>query len=95
MNNIDIAKQYFAVSNISDFNKIAELFSETSTYSSQNTGLYLWVRNIIEMQKWFHGSFEKLNWKVLEFVEEKPWIIRTDFEFSWVKDGEKIAAYEA
>lgn len=42
------------------------------------------------MQKVFHKSFEKLEWKVQAIEEEKPWIVRIDFGFEWVKDWEEI-----
>ncbi len=90
MKNIEIAQKYFEYSNMSDFNKITELFSETSTYSSQNTWLYLWVVSIIEMQKRFHGSYEYLNWNIINIKEEKPWIVKIDFEFNGIKDWWKI-----
>jgi hypothetical protein len=90
MENIKIAQKYFEVSNISDFDQICELFSETSTYSSQNTGLYLWTHDIIEMQKWFHASFENLNWEIKEIQEEKAGIIKVDFIFTGVRQWEKI-----
>ena len=90
MNPIQLTKQYFTVSNNSDFTEIEKLFATNSTYSSQNTWLYLWVDNIIAMQTDFHKSFEKLEWKVQTIEEEKPWIVRVDFDFEWVKDGEKI-----
>jgi hypothetical protein len=70
MNNIEIGKKYFEYSNISDFDKITELFSEAFTYSFQNTWLYLGAENIISMQREFHLSFESLNWKVIDMQEE-------------------------
>lgn len=85
MNNIEVAQYYFDVSNESDFKKIASLFTDSSTYSSQNTGLYLWVDQIIAMQKPFHDSFETLCWEVTSISEEKPGIICAYFDFSWVK----------
>jgi hypothetical protein len=90
MENTQITQKYFEYSNLSDFEKIAGLLSHTSTYSSQNTGLYVWVDAIIKMQEVFHNSFESLHWNTIQALEEKPGIIRVDFEFTWVKDWEKI-----
>ena len=90
MNNTQIALKYFEVSNVSNFEEIEKLFHENITYSSQNTGLYVWVANIIEMQKKFHGSFESLEWKLWEVLEKKLWIVRVDFEFIWLKPWEEI-----
>lgn len=90
MENIEIAQNYFEYSNMSDFDKIAELFSSTSTYSSQNTWLYLGKVDIIKMQQVFHKSFESLNWNTIDVTEEKPWIVKINFEFTWIKQWEKI-----
>ena len=91
MTPIETALSYFEVSNISDFDRISELFTESSTYSSQNTGLYVWIDDIIAMQKTFHNSFERLNWEIKSISEEKPWIIRVDFDFSGTKkDWEEL-----
>jgi ketosteroid isomerase-like protein len=59
-----LTKHYFEVSNKSDFTEIEKLFTENATYSSQNTGLYLGIDDIVDMQRNFHRSFEKLEWKV-------------------------------
>ena len=77
MTNIQIALKYFEVSNVSNFEEIEKLFHENITYSSQNTGLYLWIPDIIEMQK-------KL-WIVrvdFEFIWLKPW---EEIRFSWIE----------
>ncbi len=91
MTPIDIAKYYFDASNESNFEKIEKLFSITSTYSSQNTGLYLWIEDIVNMQKKFHWNYEKLEWKIQEIVEEKPWIVRIDFDFVWIKKSDTVS----
>jgi len=90
MTNIQTVQQYFEYSNVSNFDKILELFTDTSTYSSQKTGLYVWAQDIIEMQKTFHASYNKLHWKVIRIDEEKPWIVKVDFLFTWLKQEEKI-----
>jgi len=91
MIHIETAQKYFKYSNDSNFDKISELFCDTSTYSSQNTGLYLGRKEIIKMQQVFHKSFEKLHWKVVDIIEEKPWIVKIDFEFTGIKLWEKIS----
>jgi len=90
MNPLQIAKKYFEVSNQSDFREISKLLNTSSTYSSQNTGLYLWVDDIIEMQKAFHESFESLNWDIIDIREEKLWIVKVNFVFKWLKKWEKV-----
>lgn len=72
MSEIKIVKKYFEVSNESNFFEIEKFFTDSSTYSSQNTGLYLGKEDIIAMQKKFHQSFSKLQWKIQELKEEKP-----------------------
>lgn len=91
MNSLEITKKYFQVSNKSDFSEIEKLLHTNCTYSSQNTGLYLWSQNILKMQKEFHWSFEKLVWNTREIVEEKEGIVRVAFDFLWTKNGEKIS----
>ena len=90
VNNTQIALKYFEVSNQSNFDEIEKLLHENATYSSQNTGLYLWIQDILDMQKSFHGSFESLEWKIIDSHEEKPGIIKVDFEFIWVKSWEEL-----
>ena len=80
-----IIKDYFNVSNESNFDEIEKYFTTASTYSSQNTGLYLWVEDILKMQKSFHNSFNKLHWDINEIKEIKAWIFLVDFNFVWEK----------
>jgi len=90
MTPLNIAQRYFEASNRSNFVEIWLLLSDSSTYSSQNTGLYLGREAIIEMQQNFHESFTSLQWDIKEIYEEKPGIICVDFEFIWVKQWEEI-----
>lgn len=93
MTALETAKLYFELSNKSDFDGIAKLFTGTTTYSSQTTGVYLGVEDIIKMQREFHGKFSALNWEV-NFVEEvKPGIVLFDYDFlATTKDGERVQA---
>ncbi len=92
LTNIEIAKKYFEVSNQSDFDAIGKLFTHSTTYSSQNTGLYLGVEDILAMQRSYHGSFQSLNWKINDIQEVKSGIIEIDFSFSGVTiDGDKVS----
>jgi len=91
MNNIEISKYYFELSNNSNISEIKNLFRENTTYSSSNTWLYLGVDNIIEMQYKFHSSFNKLNWFIDSIEEIRPWIMLINFTFNWIKNTwEKI-----
>ena len=83
--NIDLVNYYFELSNNSNIWEIEKLFTKSSTYNSKNTGLYLWVGNIIKMQKEFHWWFKKLNWEIIEIKEIKENIVKIDFKFDWIK----------
>jgi len=72
------------------FNHDYMVFALLELYFDKNTGLYLWIQDILDMQKSFHGSFESLEWKIIDSHEEKPGIIKVDFEFIWVKSWEEI-----
>lgn len=87
---LKVAKLYFDLSNKSDFDGIGELFTETTTYSSQTTGVYLGRDDILTMQKTFHGKFVSLEWKVNSVEEVKPGIVLFDYDFvGKMPDGKK------
>ena len=88
----EVAEKYFELSNKSDLDAIAELFTDTSTYRSQNTGTFTGRDEIIEMQKGFHSQYSSLNWKIDGFKEQDEGMLfdivfeRTTFE------GEKFTS---
>jgi hypothetical protein len=86
MTSLEIAKKYFELSNESNFDAMQNLFTDTTTYSSQATGIYLGAEQIIAMQKNFHGKYGSLNWKVNSIEEVKPGIVLFDYDFTAV-DG--------
>lgn len=81
MNNLDIAKLYFDLSNASDFEGITKLLSDKTSYISANTGSYTGVEEIIRMQKAFHGKFSSLKWTVNSIHETKNGVIVFDYDF--------------
>jgi len=88
---IEIAQHYFDLSNQRDLDGISELLTDTSTYSSENTGVYLGVDQIMAMKESFYDSFIAMHWEVHEVTEERPGVVRFAFTFSGTKaDGEKI-----
>jgi hypothetical protein len=90
---LEIAKLYFELSNKSDFAGIEELMTEATTYSSQTTGVYLGVSDILAMQKAFHGKFLSLKWLVNSVKEEKPGIVLFDYDsIGELPNGEKVEA---
>lgn len=91
MNAMETAKLYFVLSNKSDFDGIEKLFTDTTVYISQNTGEYIGKKDIIEMQRKFHGQFLSLNWHVNAVKEVESGLVLFDFDFVGKKpDGETI-----
>jgi hypothetical protein len=89
----DIALLYFDLSNKSDFKGIEALLTDTTTYSSQATGLYLGRKDIVTMQRHFHGSFSSLHWNINSIVELKSGIVLIDYSFVGKKpDGHTISS---
>jgi len=88
---LQLAKHYFALSNTSDMAGIRALMTPGTTYSSANTGVYLGVDQIMEMQTRFLESFETLSWDVTSAEEVRPGVVRFEFVLSGVKhDGEQV-----
>jgi hypothetical protein len=88
---LEIAQLYFDLSNKSDFNGIEKLFTDSTTYSSQATGLYLGREDILAMQRAFHGKFTSLQWRVNSVEEVRPGIVLFDYDFTGtLSSGEKI-----
>ncbi|HMS23712.1 MAG TPA: nuclear transport factor 2 family protein [Candidatus Saccharibacteria bacterium] len=89
MNVMETAKLYFELSNKSDFDNIEKLFTDKTVYISQATGEYVGKKDIIAMQRNFHGQFSSLNWRVTSVKEVKPGVILFDFDFvGEMLDGE-------
>lgn len=81
MQALKIAQLYFKLSNKSDFDGIEKLLTDSTTYSSAATGVYLGRDSIMEMQKAFHGKFTSLKWTVNSVEELKPGIVLFDYSF--------------
>jgi limonene-1,2-epoxide hydrolase len=91
MDAMETAKFYFELSNRSDFDNIKKLFTDSTVYISQTTGEYIGRKDIIAMQRKFHGQFLSLKWHVNSVKEVKPGVILLDFDFVGEKlDGEVI-----
>lgn len=87
---IDIANRYFELSNHSDFAEIEKLLNDSTTYSPQNTGIYLGKTSILNMQREFHGSFDKLAWTVNSTKEVGSGIFLFDYTFAGKKKSGEI-----
>ena len=93
MDSKEVAKKYFDLSNDSNFSEIAKLFTDTTVYTSQNTGEYIGADDIITMQKAFHGKFIKLNWTVNSINEINRSVYLFDYSFKGVKkDGDEMTS---
>lgn len=67
------------------------MLTNNSTYSSSNTGVYLGIKQIMEMKRVFYGSFTHMHWEVHNMEETRPGVVKVDFTFSGTKtNGEKI-----
>ena len=92
MTSLQTAQLYFDLSNKSDFEGIAKLFTKDTVYHSANTGDYVGTDTILKMQKAFHGKFKQLHWHVNSVEEEEPGTILFDYDFSaTTKDGEQVS----
>lgn len=88
---LETAKLYFELSNKSGFSGIEKLFTDSTTYSSQATGVYLGREDILTMQRAFHGKFSSLKWQVNSVEEIKPGIVLFDYDFvGEMPNGEKV-----
>ena len=86
MSPLEVANLYFELSNKSDLDSIAELFTDDTTYSSQNTGIFSGRDEIIEMQKGFHSQYKSLKWKINEVKEqEEGFLFDVEFERTTVE----------
>ena len=90
---LEIATLYVKLSNKSDFVGIENLMTKATTYSSQTTGVYLGVSDILAMQRVFHAKFTSLKWRVNSVEEMKPGVVLFDYDFMGeLPNGEKVEA---
>jgi len=93
MKALEVAQLYFALSNKSDFEGIAQLMTPETHYKSETTGEFQGVNAILDMQKAFHGRFSKLHWKVNSVSQVDEDTVCFDYDFVGTKDGgEQIAS---
>lgn len=84
---LKIAQHYFELSNQSNFREIEQLFTDTTTYSSATTGIYVGKLDIMAMQRAFHNKFATLHWDINTVEEVKPGIVLFDYDFSGTLPG--------
>ena len=90
---LQIAQKYFELSNQADLNAIEKMFTDTSTYSSVNTGVFYGRKQIIDMVRPFYDSFDTLNWDVHDVKEIRPNVIEFDFTFKGVKNDKETVRH--
>ena len=67
------------------------MLTDSTTYSSQNTGVYLGISDIMQMKHTFYGSFKEMNWDVHSVKEVRNGVVLFDFTFfGTTNDGEEI-----
>ncbi|MFT5561412.1 MAG: hypothetical protein ACJAVI_003658 [Candidatus Azotimanducaceae bacterium] len=76
---IEIAKRYFELSSKSDMDSIESMFTDSSTYSSVNTGVYLGKSQIMTMMRAFHTSFQSLKWSIDHIEEIRHGVAHIEF----------------
>jgi N-methylhydantoinase B len=76
---VKTALHYFALSNRADLDAIEKMFSESSTYSSAATGVYLGATDIMQMQRDFFARHDTLHWAVNSCEEIRPGVVKFDF----------------
>lgn len=81
MTPLELAEHYFELSNQGKLDDIEPLFSENSTYSSDNQGLFLGRSQIMEMMRSFFAGYSSLNWSIEASRELKPGIAEIEFRF--------------
>jgi hypothetical protein len=78
-NTVELAKRYFELSNQGDMNSIGAMFTDSSTYSSVNTGVYLGRSQIMNMMRAFHSAYASLNWTINSIEEIRPGVAQIEF----------------
>ncbi|MBL8640752.1 MAG: nuclear transport factor 2 family protein [Alphaproteobacteria bacterium] len=79
---VDLARNYFDLSNKGDLDGIQNLMTDQTTYSSQNTGVFLGVSQIMDMQRKFFSTYSDLYWDIKSISEERLGVVKIDFELS-------------
>jgi hypothetical protein len=82
---------YFELSDKANLEKIRNLFTPSSTYSSAYTEVYLGADQIMEMQTEFFAKFESMKWDIHSSKEVGPGVVLFDFTFTGkTLDGENV-----
>jgi len=76
---IEIAERYFELSNQCDMDSIESMLTESSTYSSVNTGVYLGRSQIMVMMRAFHSAFTSLHWTIDSIEEIRLGVAHIEF----------------
>jgi len=91
---LEIAAYYFELSNQGDLDEIRKLFTDSSTYSSVATGIYLGAEKIMAMQNEFFSQYLSLQWQIISSHEIKPCMVLIDFRFIGTTNEGKVITRE-
>ncbi len=58
------ARHYFELSNQAELAAVAQLFQSDATYSSDRTGLYYGVSDIMTMMENFFAGYHQIQWQI-------------------------------
>ena len=88
---LQLAIEYFDLSNKSDFSKIEILFADNATFCNRYGEFFIGVKDIMAMQKAHHQSYKTVHWCILKAEETKSGVIRIEFDFNAINlDGNNI-----
>jgi len=75
----DISRRYFELSNAAKLNDIAELFEVEATYSSDHTGLYFGLHDIMAMMTAFFQNHQSLHWQINQLRNLSDEMVEIEF----------------
>ena len=75
----DISRRYFELSNAAKLNDIAELFEVEATYSSDHTGLYFGLHDIMAMMTAFFQNHQFLHWQINQLRNLSDEMVEIEF----------------
>lgn len=87
---LEIAQQYFDLSNLAELDDIEKMIHPEATYSSDNTGLYFGKNKIMTMMRGFFTNHSKLHWQIKSIEQLDEHVTELHFCCHAIKNnGEK------
>ena len=88
-NALTTARKFFTLANSRDLLNIEKLFTDTTTYSPQNEGVYFGVTQIMEAFRTFYGEYKTLQWDIVTSKEIRPGVVFFEYVFRGVTTAGK------